>query len=255
MSSPLNRNALGGARPAAGGLGGNRGPSLAPAPAKGKGSGPRRRWWLWVLLLPLLLLGLIFLTGRMVEPVRAALAKVPVVGQPLFGKPVWPVLWNKPATPETAAAGQTKTDAAQADEKAPAKSAVQDQMDAAAAQLAAADVKEKDLKTREAALKAGQEELAKQQAKLAAQHAEVEGLKQQLSGQLRTEKDRVEIVRAMSRTAQASFFGALTDEETLAILKYMTADEVAAILGKLDPYRAARLFERLPTVAPSAATP
>jgi flagellar motility protein MotE (MotC chaperone) len=224
-----------------------------PAPGKGKSS--RRRWWLWVLLLPLLLLGLTYLTGRMVEPVRAVLAKVPAVGQPLFGKPVWAVLWNKPATPKTATAERPKTDAAQAGEKAPANSAVQDQMDAAAARIAAADVKETDLKTREAALKAGQEELAKQQAKLAAQQAEVAGLKQQLAGQLRTEKDRVEIVRAMSRTAQASFFGALTDDETLAILKYMTADEVAAILGKLDPYRAARLFERLSTVAPSATTP
>lgn len=255
MSSPLNRGALGGARPGIGGLGGNRGPALAPAPAKGKS--PRRRWWLWVLLIPLLLLGLTYLAGRLIAPAQGALAKVPAIGQPLFGKPVWPILWNRPAAPPAATATEPAQPAAgnQTGQQTPLNPALQNEVDAAQAVIAAAGAKEQDLAAREAALKVAEAELSKLQSKLASDQAEVAGLKQQLAGQLRTEKDRVEVVRAMSRTSQATFFGALTDDEALAILKYMTADEVAAILGKLDPYRAARLFERLPLVAPTATTP
>jgi flagellar motility protein MotE (MotC chaperone) len=249
MSTPLNRLAPGGARTP---LGGGRGPALAPAPSKGQK--PKRRGWLWALLLPLLLLGLTYLSGRMVEPIRAVLAKVPVAGPALFAKPVWPILWNKPATPEAAApTPQTGVTPGTTPSTPPtADTGLQRQIDEAAARLVAAEAKETDLADREAAVQLLQEALAKEQADLAAKLAAAEALTQKLQGQLRSEQDRVEIVREMSRTSQTQFFGALTDDEALAILKYMAADEVADILGKLDPFRAARLFQRLPQVAPAS---
>jgi flagellar motility protein MotE (MotC chaperone) len=257
MSKQANPGLLQGNRPLAGPAGGGlRGPGLSPLPPQRKRSG---RWLFWLVLIPLLLLGLTYLLGRTVEPVRVRLAKVPLAGNLLFGDKVWPILWNKPATP-------AKTPTPSASQGAPttptttpgpsaAQTAAQQLLDQAQARLAAAEAKENDLKKREADLKAQADQLKTQTDKLAKAQADVEGLKVQLQGQLRTEQDRVEIVRAMRSSAQVQFFSALTDDEAVAVLKYMSADEVSKILAGMDSYRAARIFYRLPTVAQPPTTP
>jgi flagellar motility protein MotE (MotC chaperone) len=254
MSKPANPTPLLGNRPLAGPAGGGlRGPGLSPLPPQRKRSG---RWLLWLLLIPLLLLGLTYLLGRTVEPVRARLAQVPLAGNLLFGDKVWPILWNKPSAPaKTANPAPASTTPATTAQPSAGQTAVQTLLDQAQARLAAAEAKENELKQREANLKTQEAQLKAQTDKLAQTQADVEGLKVQLQGQLRTEQDRVEIVRAMRSSAQVQFFGALTDDEAVAVLKYMTADEISKLLGSLDPYRAARLFYRLPTVTQPPTTP
>lgn len=233
-----------------------------------KATGRRsRKWLLWLLTVLLLTLGMTYLLGRTVERVRAAFENVPAIGKPLFGAPVWQMPWSKKGT--DAADEPARSAPAQGADKpaAPAQGAgkqpavtpgatpsgeLETRIAEAAAIIAAAEAKEKDIKAREAALKLKEDGLAKEAGKLAAKQAEAEALTLQLQGQLRAEQDRVEVVRSMSRSAQAQFMNALTDDEVLAILKYLTADEVAKLLEKMDPYRAARLFQRLPLVAPAA---
>ena len=239
MSTP-NRTPLLGGRPQPTGLGGGmRGPGLAPLPPKKEG---RSRWVFWLVLLPLLLLGLTYLAGRTVEPVRQRLVEIPLAGRLLFGEPVWPILWNKPAAQPVAT---TPAPTAQS----PGATPVVDKLaEEAAKRLAEADLKEQEIKRREEAVASKEATLKAEEARLAAANQEVADLQVQLQGQLRMEQDRVEIVRAMSRTAQVQFFTTLTDAEAVTILKYMTTDEVAKILGSMDPYRAGRLFYQLPVV-------
>jgi flagellar motility protein MotE (MotC chaperone) len=185
---------------------------------------------------------------------------VPLAGNLLFGDKVWPILWNKsstpakPATQAPAPASQSNAPSATT-QPSPSQTAAQSLLDQAQARLAAAEAKENELKQRETALKTQEAQLKAQTDKLAQTQADVEGLKVQLQGQLRTEQDRVEIVRSMRSSAQVQFFGALTDDEAVAVLKYMTADEISKILAGMDPYRSARLFYRLPTVAQPPTTP
>lgn len=263
MSKPSSPTLLPGNRslaaPAGGGL---RGSALSPLPPKGKRSG---RWLLWLILIPLLLLGLTYLLGRTVEPIRARVADMPVAGKLLFADPVWPILWNKPATPAkpadtakqatTAPAGQGAATATSGQATDPSQTAAKLLLDQAQARLAAAEAKETELKKREADLKAQETQLKDQTVKLAQLTADTEALRTQLQGQLRTEQDRVEIVRAMRAGSQAQFFSALTDDEAVAILKYMTAEEISRILAGMDSFRAARIFYRLPTMAQPATTP
>jgi flagellar motility protein MotE (MotC chaperone) len=257
MTTPAKRPPLGGVRPLSSVPGGGlRGPGLAPLPPTR--GGKSRRWLLWLLLVPLLFLAFTYLLGRTVEPVRARLAGLPAAGKALFGAPVWPILWNKPlAKPATAAkaapaANPSTPGAVAATEASPE---VQKLADEAAARLAAAEVKENTLKERDAALKAREQELAKQQSLLNQAQADVEGLKLQLQAQLRSEQDRVEVYRNMGRNFQAQFLSTLTDDEILALLKYMDAEEAGKALERLDSYRAARLFERLSSVQRTSGNP
>ncbi|MDF2629974.1 MAG: hypothetical protein K0R39_3805 [Symbiobacteriaceae bacterium] len=269
MSKPSQTPLIGG-RPLAGQLGGGglrSGPALSPLAPKGKRGG---KWLLWLLLIPLLLAGLTYLVGKMVEPVQARLEAIPVVGPMLFDE-VWPILWNKSATPEPAAAGgdapagKTPTPGSStAGTTAPpstggtvpaADSALSKLMDEAAARLALAEAEEARLKQKEADLKAKEETLKKLQAQLDKAVAETDALKVQLQGQLRSELDKVEFVRNMSRTQQAAFFEALTDAEVVRILKYMTAEEIGKLLGGMNAYRAARIFDMMPALAQPSGTP
>ncbi|HWI62229.1 MAG TPA: hypothetical protein VNT75_10360 [Symbiobacteriaceae bacterium] len=250
MSKPTQTPLLGG-RPLGGQPGGGlRGPALSPLPPKGKRGG---RWWLWLILIPLLLLGLTYVTGRMVEPIRAKLEQIPVAGPLLFGGDVWPILWNKPV--ETPA--DKATSVPTATPTAPTQTPTVDSklLDEAAARLAAAETKEAELKRKEADLKAREKTLQELEAKLSTSVAASEALRVQLQGQLRTEQDKVEFVRNMSRTQQAAFFEALTDDEAIRILKYMSAEEIGKILGGMNSYRAARIFERMPALAQPTTTP
>lgn len=263
MSKPSSPTLIPGNRSLAGPAGGGlRGPALSPLPPKGKRSG---RWLLWLVLIPLLLLGLTYLLGRTVEPIRARLAQVPVAGKLLFGDPVWPILWNKPATPAkatdtakqttTTPAGQGTATGTAGQTADPSQTAAKQLLTEAETRLAAAEAKETELKKREADLKTQETELKNQTVKLAQLTADTEALKTQLQGQLRTEQDRVEIVRSMRAGSQAQFFSALTDDEAIAILKYMSAEEISRILAGMDSFRAARIFYRLPAIAQPATTP
>lgn len=230
------------------------GPSLTPLPPKGKGSG---RWLLWLVLIPLLLLGLTYLLGRTVEPIRAKLEQIPVAGPLFFKAKVWPILWNKPAqkAPETPAAEAKPTPTptpTPSEPKSASNAALESKLDEAAARLAAAETKEAELKRKESELKARETALKDLEAKLNRAVAESEALKVQLQGQLRTEQDKVEIVRSMNRSQQAAFFEGLTDDEVVRILKYMDAEEIGKVLGGMNPYRAARIFDKLPALAQPA---
>lgn len=263
MSKPSQTPLMGG-RPLAGPLGGGlrSGPALSPLAPKGKRGG---RWLLWLLLIPLLLLGLTYVVGKTVEPVRERLEAIPLAGPLLFDE-VWPILWNKPATPEAeapageTAGGQTQAPGKTASPAAGGTQSAQDSalsklMDEAAARLALAEAEEARLKQKEAELKAREETLKGLQAQLDKSVAETEALKVQLQGQLRSETDKVEFVRNMSRTQQAAFFEALTDAEIVRILKYMTAEEIGKILGSMNAYRAARIFDQMPALAKPPTTP
>lgn len=261
MSKPSQTPLMGG-RPLAGQLGGGlrSGPALSPLAPKGKRGG---RWLLWLLLIPLLLLGLTYVVGKTVEPVRKQLAAIPLAGPLLFEK-VWPILWNKPETPEppagekaggqSPAAGTTAPPAAGSKQTAE-DSALSKLMAEAAARLALAEAEEARLKQLEADLKVREEAIKVRQAQLDKAVAETTALKVQLEGQLRSELDKVEFVRNMSRTQQAAFFEALTDAEVVRILKYMTAEEIGKILGGMNSYRAARIFDLMPALAQPPATP
>lgn len=260
MTTPANKSPLGGGRPLGASPlhGGLRGPSLAPL-APGARTGRSRAWLMWLLLVLLVLAGVTYLLGRTVEPVRERLEALPAIGKPLFGQPVWPVLWNKPAAPAGAEKSTTSKGSGAPAQPVPATGSnsaaaaeLQELSDEAAARLAAAEAKENDLKQREADLKAREQDAARLQAELSQSLKQAEDLKKQLEAQLRTEQDRVEVFRAMGRTAQTQFLTAVTDDEVLAMLKYMTADEVGKVLERMDPYRAARLWARLPKVEPPA---
>ncbi len=227
---------------------------MSPPPDKPSGS---RRWLLWAIAIPLLLLGLTYLLGRLVEPVRARLEPLPVVGNLLFKDPVWQVLWNKPA----AAPDEGKTPVSSTDKNTPGTTTPSADVSAleaqAAARLAAAEVKENELKQKEAdlaarekALKTREQSVMAQEKTLGAEIKAAEDLRKLLEGQRRTELDRVEVVRNMKSSAQQQLFAALTDEELLRILMYMDATEVAKHLSTMDPYRSARLLQALREVAP-----
>lgn|GEM_PF-5239918 len=261
MSNPANRTQLASVRPlAAPGGGGLRGPNLAPLPPKQEGR--VRRWLFWFILALVGLAGLTYLLGRTVEPVRLRLAKVPVVGQRLFAAPVWPILWNRPqikpaekpaSTPPGAATGTAaQPGAAQGSTSTPpTRPEYKSLEESLAARLAAAEAKEMQLKEREAAIRALESELVKQQERLNTALKETEALRVQLAGQLKTELDRVEIIRAMPRSQQTAQFSALTDDEAVTILKYMSTSEVGKILATMDPYRSARILYKLNLVVPA----
>lgn len=231
---------------------------MTPLPDRPGGS---RRWLLWLVLLPLTLLGATYLLGRTVEPIRLRLEPLPLVGELLFGDPVWPVLWNKPTTPEqpgtTSGSGATSPPAATGQTPAPTGDVTKLAAEAAA-RLAAAEVKENELKQKEASLAAREQALktrelsiGEQEKSLGAEIKAAEELRKLLEGQRRTELDRVEVVRNMKSGAIAQLFAAMTDDEVLRVLMYMEAEEVAKHLSVMDPYRSARLLQALRAVAPS----
>lgn len=262
MTTPA-KTPLGGARPLSAVPGGGaRGPALAPLPPKQGGAG---RWWRWLVLVPLLLIGVTYLLGRTVDPVRLKLVEIPLAGKLLFSNPVWPILWNKPITPEEqtgpnddASAGTgTKTPGTQIG------SGAQSDLNAEiAARLAAVELKEKEIRDREQAVRAHEGELRAQETRVREKEAQLtvelqvtQALKAQLEGQLRAEQDRVEVIRKMSRTAQVQLFNAMTDDEILRVLHYMEAEEIGKIFGSMDPYRAARLMHQLTQIAPGNTSP
>ena len=257
MSKPSQSPLMGG-RPLGGQPGGGLrgGPALSPLPPKGKRGG---RWLLWLVLVPLLLIGLTYLLGRTVEPMRAKLEQIPLAGPLLFKAKVWPILWNKPATKPASDVTKPSAGTATTSPAAPATSgtstAIDSKLDEAAARLAAAETKEAALKRQDADLKARENALKEQEARLSKAIIETEALKVQLQGQLRTEQDKVEIVRGMSRSQQAAFFESLTDDEVIRILKYMSAEEIGKIVGGMNPYRAGRLFDKLPALAQPSTSP
>lgn len=239
MSTPVKQRPYAGA-PAAS-RGGLRGPALSPLPARPSRSG---RWIGWLLLTPLLLLGLTWLLGRSVEQVRVRLAVIPLAGKLLFSEPVWPILWNKQPDPPAAApstgapvAGETPGTALPAD--------YANLNNEIAARLAAVESREAVVREKEDALQEQEKAMAEYQSQMAKSAAEAEGLRIQLQGQLRTELDRVAVIRGMKTSAQVQLFAAMTDDEVLAVLKHMEADEVGKILASMDSWRSARILHRL----------
>jgi len=233
---------------------------MSPLSAQQKRKGP---WMKWVLLILITVFALTYLLGRVVEPVRARVSAVPVVGSLLFAKPVWPVLWNKRAAPaastNTPSGSQTQTSGTTA---AGASTPDFSRQEAEiAGRLAAAEVKENDLKRREADLSAKEAALKKREGTISQQEIQLgqelksaQALRAQLDGQLRARKDRAEIIRNMRSTGVQQLFGAMTDDEVLQVLMYMDAAEVGKYLSGMDPYRSARLLQALREVAPAAST-
>lgn len=240
MSTPVKQRPIGGAPSA--GVGGLRGPALSPLPPQPSRSG---RWVLWLILVPLLLLGLTWLLGRTVKPVQQRLAQVPLAGKLLFGEPVWPILWNKPAEPPAGSAPSTDAPASPGTGGTSLPADYANLNAEIAARLAAVEAREAAVREKEAALKEQEKAMTDYQSRLAKSTAEAEGLKLQLQGQLRTELDRVAVVRAMKTNAQVQLFGAMTDDEVVTVLKYMEPDEVGKILGSMDSWRSARILHRL----------
>jgi flagellar motility protein MotE (MotC chaperone) len=225
-------------------------PGLTPLSSK---QGGTSRWWLWLLLLPLLLLGLTYVLGRTVEPMRARLEQIPLAGKLLFGDPVWQVLWNKPPQAAPAKAQETAAPGAVTPSDKPA--GLSDLEAEVAARMAAVEQRENEVARREATVKAAEPAVAAKQKQLDQDLAATTALKEQLQGQLRTELDRVAVIRSMKSSAITQMFTAMTDDEVITVLKYMTADEVAKLLGGLDPYRSARLLHRLTAIAPTETNP
>lgn len=247
MTSPAKQSPLLGGRPAGGPApGGLKGTGLAPLPPRERRIG---RWLLWLVVLPLLLLGLTYVVGRSVKPIGERLATLPAVGG-LFDKPVWPILWNKPP-----ASGYQPNPQTPAGSEAPGTgkadySGLEAEL---AARIAAVELREQNATQRETQLKAAEEQMAADQTKLTQSLAEADGLKVRLEGQLRTELDRVAVIRSMKSTAQAQLMNAMTDAEIIAVLKHMTGEEAGKILGTMDSYRAARILHALTQIGSAAA--
>lgn len=229
---------------------------MSPLPAQQRRKGRSLKW---VLIIPLLLLGVIYLLGRTVEPVRVRLVPMPLAGKLLFAKPVWPILWNKNRAPATSpsAPGASKTEAPST--APPAASAPDNsQLEAeVVARLAAVEVKENELKRREAEFTAMEAALMEREGTIAQQEIQLgqeikaaQVLRAQLEGQRRSETDRAEVIRNMRTAGVQQLFGAMTDEEVLRVLMYMDATEVGKYLSGMDAYRSARLLQALRQVAP-----
>jgi flagellar motility protein MotE (MotC chaperone) len=245
MSSGASRIQPGGVRTVPGLGGGGPGiPGLSSLPPNRGGAS---RWFRRLLLVAVLLLGFTYVLGRTVEPLRLRLVGVPVAGKLLFAAPVWPVLWNKPVSAQIPASRPT--------DKPVAGTAGVAALDAQVAKrLADVEQRENDVARREAALKLAESAAADQQHALDQGQAEAASLKAQLKGQLQTEQDRVEVIRSMKSAAVVQLFGVMSDDEVIAVLKYMRADEVGKILSGLDQMRSARLL-RLMQFVPAPTNP
>lgn len=245
MSTPLQQRPVRPARPA-GGAGGLRGPGLSQFPPSEPSSGG---WLLWLVLTPLLLMLFTWLLGRTVEQVRVRLEPIPLAGKLLFADPVWPILWNKRPEPPPATEAPGSGTAPENGAALPADYA---ELNAQiAARLAAVESREAALSEKERALKEMEAAITDLQREVNRSSAEVAGLKLQLQGQLRTELDRVAVVRGMKTSAQVQLFAAMTDDEVLSVIKYMEPDEVGKILASMDAWRSARILHRLTQIGAS----
>jgi flagellar motility protein MotE (MotC chaperone) len=236
MSSGASRIPPGGVRSLQG-LGGG-GPGIPDRSHLPPNPGGASRWLRGLVIVAVLLLGLTYVFGRTVEPLRLRLVGVPVAGKLLFAGPVWPVLWNKPVSAQVPTSRP-------ADKSAAGNAGVAALDAEVAKRLADVEQRETDVARREAALKLAEPAAADQQRALDLGQAEAASLTVQLKGQLQTELDRVEVVRSMKSAAVVQLFGVMTDDEVIAVLKYMRADEVGKILSGLDQTRSARLLRRM----------
>ncbi len=259
MTSPARRSLPFGHRPGSGKPGGGLQPQgLAPLPDKRPGPGV---WAARVAVILLALLTLTWLLGRTVDPIRVRLAELPVVGEALFGRDVWPILWNRPTAPGEAAvdsgtasggqeqgAGVSSPSGGGAMEMAPTRLA--DLEAEIAARLASVELRESEVRRKEAELREREQVLIEQEARLREVIQETEALRTRLEGQLRTELDRVQVVRGMKRSAVVELFAAMTDDEVIAVLRHMQPDEAGRILSEMDPYRAARILQKMTASVP-----
>jgi flagellar motility protein MotE (MotC chaperone) len=243
MSSGASRIQPGGVRTMPGLGGGGPGSPGLSSPNRGGAS----RWLRGLMLVAVLLLGFTYVLGRTVEPLRLRLVGVPLAGKLLFAAPVWPVLWNKPV--------KAQAPTSRPADKPVAGNAGVAALDAQVAKrLADVEQRENDVARREAALKLAEPAADERQRMLDLGQAEAASLTVQLKGQLQTELDRVEVVRSMKSAAVVQLFGGMTDDEVVAILKYMRADEVGKILSDLDQTRSVRLLRRI-QFAPAPTNP
>lgn len=234
----------------------------APAASSAKGSAggtpglgvkPRSfKWFRWLIVFPLLLLGFIYLLGRMVEPIRMRLESIPVVGSPLFGQPVLPILWNP--KPDTTNGNQVATEPTGSTPTAPSAEAValaKLEADVTARLTAAERIesgitrREQDLEHREAAIQSRESSIREQEVRLADVIQETEQRSRELQGQITSDLERVEVIRNMKSSAVVQLFSVLTDEEVLRLLQHMDSVEVARHLSGMDSFRTARLLLQL----------
>lgn len=223
--------------------GGRGGAALAPTTAKGS-------WWRWVrrlVLGVLLLLGLGYVLGRTVEPVRQRLERIPLAGEPLFGEGVWPILWNRPpqATEEEAPPAPVPALSGASLFETPTVPGLTPMENDLATRLAEVTLREAAVGEREALLQAQEEMIAEQLRKSDQLMAETLALKARLEGQLKGEQDRVAVVKAMKSSAATQLFGAMSDEEAVAMLKYLTPEEAAKILSGMEAERSLRILRLL----------
>lgn len=213
----------------------------APSTAKRRRGAAFGRWLQRISLGLIALATVLYITGRTWEPARGLLVRVPGVGAAVFSDPVLQLpSWLKPAAKSTA--------------EAPAPTAP--------VQTGTAD-----LSGLSAELSAKQAEIAQAQRALDQKGAEQEALDQRLTERLEEVEARenqlkrleanlsqLEIIRAMKPAAVTALFGTFTDDEALALLRYMENEEVASILGNLDSAKAATLFRKLGELKQTPAT-
>lgn len=207
--------------------------------SRGKGRLAAVGRWLKRIFIGLIALCLIlYVAGRLWEPARGLLAKVPGVGA-LFSKPVWQLpSWLRsaeqagpPAQPEPTQTGTADLSGLSAE-----LSAKQSQLDLAQQALDQKELEQKAVEQRiDERLKVVEE-----------REKQIKRLEANLS--------QVEIIRSMKPAAVTALFANLSDTEAIELLRYMENEEVAQVLGGLDSARAATLFRRLGALKQSPAT-
>lgn len=200
-----------------------------------------------ILLILVSSLGGIYLAGRLNPSVRTKLQAIPLVGKYVFPQPKTTTNPQPAAQPETTT-GKIPTPEVSGSEIGMALQGLKEAEAKFAADKKVYDKQQADLKAAQDKLKQDQAALDKAKQDFAKQQADAEQA-------LKTLDKVVQSYSSMKPADVATRFDGLADDDVVQILLRMDPTDAGKVLAALDPWRAARLTERmLPGSAGASAT-